>query len=200
MTDFPVMLNRGFVAWIDPRASAPALRDLPGLLYGVSGRKNHQPKAALFLFVLGNRTTAAPQPQPRPSRASTKGNGLMTTKAFPTADVLSTITGRLMGDIGGVYQVLNWMTGESVYTHQIPRISREATPVVLAAYPELAAACSEAEQVTRDNWRDFLALWIDRYGETIEVPKFTADTHERIDSVSELTEMVAPSKIIVVSG
>ncbi|MER8754137.1 hypothetical protein NKH69_00435 [Mesorhizobium sp. M0976] len=38
----------------------------------------------------------------------------MTTKEFPTCDVLSTITGILMGPIGGVYQVLNFMTGESV--------------------------------------------------------------------------------------
>lgn len=43
----------------------------------------------------------------------------MQTKEFPTADVLSTITGMLMGKIQGVYEVLNWMTGESVYTHQM---------------------------------------------------------------------------------
>ncbi|MER9710235.1 hypothetical protein NKJ13_08190 [Mesorhizobium sp. M0174] len=38
----------------------------------------------------------------------------MTTKEFPTRDVLSTITGILMGPIGGVYEVLNFMTGEDV--------------------------------------------------------------------------------------
>lgn len=67
------------------------------------------------------------------------------TKAFPTADVLSSITGRLVGPIGGVDKVINWMTGEDVFTHQLPRICREATPVVLKAHPELAAAVSEAE-------------------------------------------------------
>lgn len=76
------------------------------------------------------------------------------TKAFPTADVLSTITGRLMGEIGGVYEVLNWMTGESVFTHQIPRISREAVPVVLTLHPELRTAIDEAEQVNTENWRE----------------------------------------------
>jgi hypothetical protein len=35
----------------------------------------------------------------------------MGTKEFATKDVLSTVTGRLMGSIGGVYEVLNWMTG-----------------------------------------------------------------------------------------
>lgn len=122
----------------------------------------------------------------------------METKAFPTADVLSAITGRLMGEIGGVYEVLNWMTGESVYTHQLPRIGREATPVVLALHPELSQAVEEAEQVNRDNWQTWRAMWETRYGPTITVPKFSAGTHERIDPLSELAEKVHPSKIIAV--
>ena len=121
----------------------------------------------------------------------------MQTKEFPTADVLSTITGRLMGEIGGVYEVLNWMTGESVFTHQIPRIGREATPVVLAAHPQLAQAIEEAEQVNPENWRTWRQTWEDRYGPTISVPKFKADDHERIDPLSELAEKVHPDKIIV---
>lgn len=124
----------------------------------------------------------------------------MTTKAFPTADVLSTITGRLMGSIGGVYEVLNWMTGESVFTHQIPRISQEAQPVLVAAHPELAAAIVEADQVTPDNYRDWLTLWLDRYGPTIDVPRFNADQHERIDPLSELAETVSPDRIVVIGA
>lgn len=120
------------------------------------------------------------------------------TKQFPTEDVLSTITGRLIGKIEGVYQVLNWMTGESVFTHQLPRISREATPVVVAMYPHLQAAIDEAEQVNPDNWEAFRNLWLDRYGPVIAVPQFTTDTHERIDPMSEAAEHFRPDQIIVV--
>ena len=119
-------------------------------------------------------------------------------KDFPTGDVLSMVTGYLVSDIRGVYQVLNWMTGESVYTHQLPRIGREAAPVVLAAHPELAAAYQEAKQVNSDNWRQWLATWVERYGPTISVPKFNEDQHERIDPLSELAEKVHPDKIIVI--
>lgn len=122
----------------------------------------------------------------------------MTTKEFATADVLSTITGRLMGEIGGVYEVLNWMTGESVYTHQLPRIGREAMPVLVAMHPHLQQAVDEAEQVNRENWREWRQTWEDRYGPKIAVPKFTADSHERIDPLSELAEKVHPDKIVVV--
>jgi hypothetical protein len=122
----------------------------------------------------------------------------MQTKEFATRDVLSTITGRLMGDIGGVYEVLNWMTGESVFTHQLPRIGREATPVVVAAHPALQQAIDEAEQVNQENYAAWRQTWEDRYGPTISVPKFSAATHESIDPMSELAEKVHPDKIIPV--
>lgn len=120
------------------------------------------------------------------------------TKEFSTRDVLSTITGMLMGDIGGVYQMLNWMTGESVFTHQIPRISREAVPVMLAMHPTLQLAIDEANQVTPENFATWRDTWEDRYGPTIAVPKFNADTHESIDPMSELAEMAHPDKIVTV--
>lgn len=122
----------------------------------------------------------------------------MATKEFPTCDVLSTVTGRLVGKMGGIYEVLNWMTGESVFTHQLPRISKEARPVVVAAHPALQQAVDEAEQVTQENWKEWLQTWEDRYGPTIAVPKFGADAHERIDPMSELAEKVHPDKIIPV--
>ncbi len=120
------------------------------------------------------------------------------TKQFSTRDVLSTVTGYLIGDIGGVYEVLNWMTGESVFTHQIPRISREAQPIIIAAHPALQKAVEEAEQVTTENFATWRQTWEDRYGPMIAVPRFTADSYERIDPLSELSEMIHPDRIIVV--
>jgi hypothetical protein len=121
-----------------------------------------------------------------------------TEKEFATCDVLSTVTGRLIGKIDGVYEVLNWMTGESVYTHQLPRICREACPALVARHPHLQQAIDEAEQVTRENWQQWRQTWEDRYGPTISVPKFSADAHERIDPISELAEKVHPDKIITI--
>lgn len=120
-------------------------------------------------------------------------------KAFPTADVLGAITGRLMGDIGGIYEVLGWMTDGPVWTHQLPRIGKEAAPVVLAMHPHLAKAFEEADLIDRDNWREWLQTWLDRYGPEITVPRMTTDQHERIDPVSELAEKVHPSRIAVIS-
>lgn len=123
----------------------------------------------------------------------------MSEKAFPTFAVLSVVTGRLLGDIGGVYEVLNFMTGESLFTHQLPRVSREAEPVILALHPELADAIAEAEQVNETNWSEWLATWTARYGQTITVPTLTIAQHERIDPISELAEKVHPDKIAVIA-
>lgn len=120
-------------------------------------------------------------------------------KEFATVDVLSTVTGVLIGKIDGVYEVLNWMTGESVFTHQLPRISREAQPVVLAMHPALQQAVDEAERVSTENWEAWRDTWLDRYGPTIAVPKMNHHEHERIDPMSEAAEHFSPEQIVVVT-
>lgn len=122
------------------------------------------------------------------------------TKQFHIGDVLSITTGILVSRdlIGGVYKILNWMTGENLYTHQLPRVRHEAAPVLLEKYPALAKAQAEAEAVTPDSINNFLAKMEARYGKTLAVPKLNVDQHERIDPMSELAERVHPDKIIVV--
>lgn len=119
---------------------------------------------------------------------------------FHIGDILSITTGCLVSPklIGGVYEILNWMSGESLFTHQLPRVGREAAPILLAMYPQLADAQAEAEAVTSSNFDSFIAKMVARYGVTLPVPKLNEDQHERIDAVSELAEKVHPSKIIVV--
>lgn len=119
-------------------------------------------------------------------------------KSFPTGAVLTVVTGILVSrnHIQGVYEVLNWMTGESLFTHQLPRVSREAEPVLLKAHPELSAAVEEASQVTPENCLQWLTRWEERYGLTIDVPRLTIEEHERIDALSELAEHIHPDRII----
>lgn len=121
---------------------------------------------------------------------------------FPTGDVISAATGYLVtpSGIGAIYELLSWMTGEDVFTHQLPRIGKEAQPVILAQHPPLAEAYAEVENVTPANWQEFHDRWVQRYGPTLCVPKLDRDQHERIDPLSELAQRVHPSKIIVVEG
>lgn len=121
-----------------------------------------------------------------------------TTQTFALADVLGTITGRLLGNIDGIYKVSKFMSGEPVWTHQIPRVGMEIRPVVLRQHPRLAPVIDEAEAVTPDNWAVMLSGWIDRFGPTIALRPMSADEHQSIDPASELAETVHPDRIIQV--
>jgi hypothetical protein len=127
------------------------------------------------------------------------------TKEFPTADVLSVITGVLVSERGAdvFYEVSSWMADGPVWTHQLPRVGREARAAVLKLRPDLADAVAEADALTEvetatpDDWRAYAARWIERCGPTIAVPRMTDGEHERIDPLSELAEKVHPDRIVV---
>lgn len=118
------------------------------------------------------------------------------TQAFPTADVLGTITGRLLGDIGGVYAVCEYATNGPVWTHQLPRVGRELQAVMRKATPAFEAAIAESEQVTRDNFREWLATWTARYGDTIAVPRLPESS--TVNPLTELVDMVGESRVAVI--
>lgn len=119
---------------------------------------------------------------------------------FHIGDILSVTTGKLVSPrlIEGVYDILNFMTGESLFTHQLPRVSREAAPVILRRHPQLADI--DTSGVNSGTWRAWLGEQIARFGEMLPVPKMTVDEHERIDPISELAEKVHPDRIIVVES
>lgn len=113
------------------------------------------------------------------------------TREWPTDVVLSVVTGSLVSEFSFVHQMLEWMAGEPVWTHQLPRVCREAVPVIIAAHPSLQAAVDEAEQVTRENWSEWRRTWLDRYGETLTVPRIPAADHRSIGPLTELESMLS---------
>ena len=120
------------------------------------------------------------------------------TRDFHISDILSMTTGKLVSSrhMTGVYELAEWMAGEPIWTHQLPRMFREAKPVLLAAHPQLVDA--DCEGVTPENIADRIAGWVEQFGETLPVPRMNADQHERIDPLSELVEKVGPDRIVVV--
>lgn len=67
-----------------------------------------------------------------------------TGSAFSLAQVLSITTGRLCCDMGGVYEILNHVTGDNIFTHVFMRAIRFAAPLILEQFPELEAAGKES--------------------------------------------------------
>jgi hypothetical protein len=129
------------------------------------------------------------------------------TKPFGVGAIL-TITGEaLMCDIGEVYQLLGWMTGESLMTHQLPRASRECEGFLRETFPDLAAT-EIPDWGETPGWADLdhagmlerITSWLATLpGEsTREVPRLPEGDHTRIDPFSELRMMRPDLPIVVV--
>lgn len=119
-------------------------------------------------------------------------------KEFHIGDVLTITTGRLISQRGmdGVYDILNFLTGDDLFTHQLPRVSQECLPLLLEQFPQLADF--NADGITKENWRMYLDSAVEKYGEMLNVKRIPGDAHERRDPVQELSEMIGKEKVVVV--
>jgi len=117
-------------------------------------------------------------------------------REFHLGDILTVTHDRLVSPrhIDGVYDILNWMTRDNLYTHQLPRAAEECKPALFSQHPQLAAI--DATKVTSDNWREWLDEQCARFGETLLVERLEEHMHEFVDPISEAAEKVHPSRIV----
>ena len=94
-------------------------------------------------------------------------------KRFPIGHVLSVTTGKLLAPIDNLYKILDYMTGESLYTHELPEYSNKVKPYIFERYPELKEV--DDSSVNRDNWEMWLKEQEDKYGKSLLIPK--VDVH-----------------------
>jgi hypothetical protein len=125
---------------------------------------------------------------------------MTTTRTFHLGDILSVTTGRLVSPrhMEGVHDILDWMTGDSLMTHQLPRAMDECQGPLLAQHQDLAAVevpddFGDSEEAVR-SW---LAEQVTAYGETREVAPLAGGEHARIDPIAELRTMIRPDAEII---
>ena len=122
----------------------------------------------------------------------------MNTKEFHLGDVLSITTGRLVSPrhITGVYDILDFMTGDSLATNQLRRASGECKPYLFAQFPQLMEV--NTTEVNAENYKQWLADQVVKYGEMFAVKPIPKNAHEIMDPVTELVEMVGGTERIIV--
>ena len=138
----------------------------------------------------------------------------MQTKQFHLGDVLSITTGRLVSPrhIDGVYDILNFMTGDNLFTHQLPRAFDECKPYLVAQFPQLAIAKMETAIAKLDEAlktksgkakaEKIVAKWLTkqvaRYGEIFMVRPIPIAAHEVKDPIVEVAEVMSNSEKVYV--
>lgn len=118
---------------------------------------------------------------------------------LPLADLLSVSTGKLLSHdhMDGVYRVLNFLTGDSLMTHQLPAACDAMRPVLLEQLPWLAAVVPPADATTDEvlAWRDWAEL---EYGKEFEVTAPPSSIWGEHDALRELVDMVGADRVIPV--
>lgn len=122
----------------------------------------------------------------------------MSARAFDLGDVLTVTTGRLLSPrhVDGLYDILNFLTGDSLYTHQLPRACDQCTPEILRQHPDLGAIevpadlSTEADVIT---WLDATKL---TYGTERTLTPLTE--YQGQDPIDELADKVGAERIWVV--
>jgi hypothetical protein len=137
-------------------------------------------------------------------------------KMFHISDVLSATTKRLVSSRGmdGIYEILNFIIGDNLFTNQLPRAMDECEPWLRAQFPQLfpdnplmmgllSGLDSNIEQVEGDR-APTVARWVEAvrtaFGlpENLPVYELGAGMHTRIDPIEEAEAMVGKGRVIAV--
>jgi hypothetical protein len=122
-------------------------------------------------------------------------------KTFELGDVLTITTGKLVarGGMNAVYNILNYMTDDTLFTHQLPRAMDECRPYLLKQFPQLADMIMPEDFGGKAGVLAWLWVQEQAYGNSFEVEPIPQDDHTFKDPVTELVELVGPDKAIIVS-
>lgn len=124
---------------------------------------------------------------------------MTSSKAFHLGDILSITSDILVSPrlMDGVYGILNWMTGDDLMTHQLPRAARQCKGPLLAQHPDLASV-QVPEGIRGAELHAWLAEQVALYGETRDVTPLAAGEYTHVDPLSEFRTVAPQAEIIAV--
>ena len=119
------------------------------------------------------------------------------TRTFGTGAVLSAATGYLLCDIQDVYEILNWLTNDNLFTRQLSRALGECRPWLLRWFPELYRANPKLldimlKDVDENAKFAVCKVWViqtrEAQGmkEAYDIPRIPTDDHEYKNPYDEL--------------
>lgn len=109
-----------------------------------------------------------------------------------TIDVISVLCGKIMGEPGGVCELLNFMTGDDLYTSMLPVAMEVCGPFLADQHPELADAChQEAAPLSKRTIRDLLR----KFGESSNVNPLPDGLWFSKDPVGEVKKALKSGKM-----
>ena len=113
-------------------------------------------------------------------------------KEFDLGAILNITTKRLFTSMEDVYEVLNYLTGDSIYTHQLPRVMPIAKTYVLSLHPELTGVGDTVEINSFDDAKAFINEQKKVFGNKLPLkPMSKTDGYSYVDPIEEAVEMTS---------
>lgn len=119
-------------------------------------------------------------------------------REFRTAAVLSAVTPILLCPMGELYELLSFLVGRSVFTHEIPAAMRLASPSITAEHPELIGL--DLSHVTPENWSTELALLEARFGVALALHPVGWNTLAEKSPIDTAVELFGKDRVIAVES
>lgn len=112
-------------------------------------------------------------------------------KTFTLGQVLTVTSGRMLceGGMKDLYEILNYLTGDEIYTHQIPSALDQCRPYVLSSYPFIETI--DVYGINRANFIESISDMKMRYGDEFELDHIP---HE--DQIQRLIYDDIPNEIL----
>lgn len=122
-------------------------------------------------------------------------------KEYGLDDILTITTSILLSSrhMDGVYDILGYMTGEELFTHQLPRAAEQCRPELLRQHPQLAdVTIAEDANLGEEGAKKFVAEQVKLFGEKLPVRPLATHAGPHVSPIEELADMVGPERIIVI--
>jgi hypothetical protein len=141
-------------------------------------------------------------------------------KMFHISDVLSVTTRRFVSSrhMDGIYDILNFLTGDNLFTHQLPRAMDECEPWLRSMFPNLMVDSDgmperladmdrriKAAQQDREHIAVVIRDWVEELRLALKLPEMLlvyelgAEMHTHIDPIEEAKAMVGDDRVLVVN-
>lgn len=115
---------------------------------------------------------------------------------FTAGEIISAGTGILACEMDGVYKILNFLTGDSLYTHQLPRAFRACKAHMQKQCPWLSEI--DEEKCTRETYPVWRIALEEKHGLEHELSPLPDGVWNRREPLEELVEMTSGKTPIAV--
>lgn len=126
------------------------------------------------------------------------------TRNFHIGAILSITTGFLMPTpdydhpMDALYDILNFMTQDNLYTHALPRAANECKPYLIDAFPHWPHKVHADQVNSEEKSERFLASCVNLYGAYHAVTQIPRDDHDYIHPIQEAVDLIGEDRVIVI--